>query len=85
MLAKAFLGTPAQNVGDRSGLFGDELRKVAQNKAGPKQMEPEGFTHISQWGAFGGLRCNAARRLRFAAPREGERWRVELIAGTPQI
>ena len=39
-------------------------RKVAQNKAGPKQMEPEGSTHISQWGAFGGLRCNAARRLR---------------------
>ena len=48
-------------------------------------MEPEGSTHISQWGAFGGLRCNAARRLRFAAPREGERWRVELVARTLQI
>ena len=48
-------------------------------KEGPQQMEPEGSTHISQWGAFGGLRCNAARRLRFAAPREGERWRVKLV------
>ena len=40
------------------------MRTMAQQKEGPQQMEPEGSTHISQWGAFGGLRCNAARRLR---------------------
>ena len=43
-------------------------------KEGPQQMEPEGSTRISQWGAFGGLRCNAARRLRF--PLWGWPWRA---------
>ena len=87
-----------QNAGE--GIFGSSCTKRCRsiwpvwrrtneeggtNKEGPKQMEPEGSTHISQWGAFGGLRCNAARRLRFAAPREGERWRVRLVARNLQI